>query len=84
MTREATDPRLGRSLNKSDIYFQVIQLQPSQVATSMAPPAPGSIQIVQPIVGPGGDIQQIPIQLTNQQLSMIRGHLTGKSSIISG
>ena len=43
----------------------------------MAPPAPGSIQIVQPIVGPGGDIQQIPIQLTNQQLSMIRGHLTG-------
>ena len=55
----------------------MIQLQPTQMATNMAPPAPGSIQIVQQIVGPGGDIQQIPIQLTNQQLSMIRGHMTG-------
>jgi hypothetical protein len=40
-------------------------------------PAPGSIQIVQQIIGPNGEIQQIPIQLTNQQLQLIRAQMTG-------
>ena len=35
------------------------------------------IQIVQQIVGPNGEIQQIPIQLTSQQLQMIRTQMTG-------
>jgi len=55
---------------------QVIQLQPQQMVNAMAPP-PGGIQIVQQIVGPNGEIQQIPIQLTSQQLQMIRAQMTG-------
>ena len=51
------------------------------MATNMAPPAPGSIQIVQQIVGPGGDIQQIPIQLSNQQIMQIKGHVSGQEDI---
>ncbi|XP_058801606.1 nuclear transcription factor Y subunit gamma-like isoform X3 [Phymastichus coffea] len=48
---------------------QVIQIQqPQQTATT----ANGGIQIVQQIVTPSGEIQQIPIQLTPQQLQMIR------------
>ena len=35
------------------------------------------LQIVQQIVGPNGEIQQIPIQLTSQQLGMIRAQMTG-------
>eukprot|EP00092_Neocalanus_flemingeri_P018808 GFUD01020366.1.p1 GENE.GFUD01020366.1~~GFUD01020366.1.p1 ORF type:complete len:286 (+),score=94.93 GFUD01020366.1:55-912(+) len=54
---------------------QVIQLQPQQM-TSVAPPL-GGIQIVQQIVGPGGEIQQIPIQLNQQQLQMIRAQMIG-------
>merc|ERR1719483_1821878 len=54
---------------------QAIQLQPQQV-TSVAPPL-GGIQIVQQIVGPGGEIQQIPIQLNQQQLQMIRAQMIG-------
>ena len=50
---------------------QVIQLQPQQMVNTMAPP-PGGIQIVQQVVGADGQIQQIPIQLTSQQLQMIR------------
>jgi len=55
---------------------QVIQLQPQQMVNTMAPP-PGGIQIVQQVVGPDGQIQQIPIQLTSQQLQMIRSQMTG-------
>jgi len=40
-------------------------------------PSPGGIQIVQQIIGPNGEIQQIPIQLTNQQLQLIRAQMTG-------
>jgi len=54
---------------------QVIQLQPQQM-TSVAPPL-GGIQIVQQIVGPNGEIQQIPIQLNQQQLQMIRAQMIG-------
>lgn len=43
----------------------------------MAPP-PGGIQIVQQIVGPNGEIQQFPIQLTSQQMQLIRAQMTGK------
>ena len=50
---------------------QVIQLQPQQMVSSLAPP-PGGIQIVQQIVTPNGEIQKIPIQLTSQQRQMIR------------
>ncbi len=61
---------------------QVIQLQPTQMVSAVAaPPQPGSIQIVQQIVGPGGEVQQIPIQLTSQQLQMIRAQMTGKVNV---
>ncbi|XP_033216114.1 nuclear transcription factor Y subunit gamma-like isoform X2 [Belonocnema kinseyi] len=56
---------------------QVIQLQQAQ-----QPPASqgGGIQIVQQIVTPSGEIQQIPIQLTPQQLQMIRMQVQGGSN----
>ncbi|XP_015586838.1 nuclear transcription factor Y subunit gamma [Cephus cinctus] len=53
---------------------QVIQLQ--QTPTSQT----GGIQIVQQIVTPNGEIQQIPIQLTPQQLQMIRMQVQGGSN----
>ncbi|XP_014214773.1 nuclear transcription factor Y subunit gamma isoform X2 [Copidosoma floridanum] len=56
---------------------QVIQLQQAQQATTAAT---GGIQIVQQIVTPTGEIQQIPIQLTPQQLQMIRMQVQGGSS----
>ena len=55
---------------------QIIQLQPQQMVSSLAPP-PGGIQIVQQIVTPSGEIQQIPIQLTSQQLQLIKSQMTG-------
>ena len=58
---------------------QVIQLQPQQMVNAVPPP--GGIQIVQQIVGPNGEIQQIPIQLTSQQLQMIRTQMTGNFEI---
>merc|ERR1719266_2571306 len=51
---------------------QVIQLQPQQMNQTTQPP-PGGIQIVQQIIGPNGEIQQIPILLNEQQLSQIIG-----------
>lgn len=55
---------------------QIIQLQPTQVVNNPVPP-PGGIQIVQQLVGPNGEIQQFPIQLTSQQMQMIRAQMTG-------
>merc|ERR1712107_638870 len=60
---------------------QVIQLQPQQQmnqnnTTSQQPP-PGGIQIVQQIIGPNGEIQQIPILLNEQQLQLIRAQMIG-------
>ncbi|XP_015112242.1 nuclear transcription factor Y subunit gamma [Diachasma alloeum] len=55
---------------------QVIQLQQAQQTS----PQSGGIQIVQQIVTPNGDIQQIPIQLTPQQLQMIRMQVQGGSN----
>ena len=40
-------------------------------------PPPGGIQIVQQIIGPNGEIQQIPILLNEQQLSLIRSQMIG-------
>ena len=53
--------------------------QPQVVRHQMKTPAPslGGIQIVQQIEGPGGEIQQIPIQLNQQQLQMIRAQMIG-------
>ena len=55
---------------------QIIQLQPTQIVNNVAPP-PGGIQIVQQIVQPNGEIQQFPIQLTSQQMQLIRAQMTG-------
>ncbi len=38
--------------------------------TSQTAPPPGGIQIVQQIMTPSGEIQQIPIQLSPQQLQV--------------
>lgn len=57
---------------------QVIQLQPQQMNQNTAvQPPPGGIQIVQQIIGPDGGIQQIPIQLNEQQLQLIRAQMIG-------
>ncbi|KAK0177576.1 hypothetical protein PV328_001616 [Microctonus aethiopoides] len=56
---------------------QVIQLQQAQQQSASQS---GGIQIVQQIVTPNGDIQQIPIQLTPQQLQMIRMQVQGGSN----
>lgn len=56
---------------------QIIQLQPQQMMTSQQAPPPGGIQIVQQIIGPNGEIQQIPIQLSPQQLQVIRSQMIG-------
>ncbi|KAF5282523.1 hypothetical protein FQA39_LY04930 [Lamprigera yunnana] len=50
-----------------------------QSPTSPQPPG-GNIQIVQQIMTPGGEIQQIPIQLSQQQLQMIRMQLQGNTN----
>lgn len=41
-------------------------------------PAAGGIQIVQQIIGPNGEIQQVPIALTQQQMEMIRNQITSE------
>ena len=40
----------------------------------------GGIQIVQQIIGPDGGIQQIPIQLNEQQLQLIRAQMIGQTN----
>ena len=39
--------------------------------TTQSAPPPGGIQIVQQIMTPSGEIQQIPIQLNQHQLQVI-------------
>merc|ERR1719461_2356335 len=57
---------------------QVIQPQPQQMNQNpQSQPPPGGIQIVQQIIGPNGEIQQIPILLNEQQLSLIRSQMIG-------
>ncbi|XP_066262177.1 nuclear transcription factor Y subunit gamma [Euwallacea similis] len=55
-----------------------IILQSSGQTISQTPT--GNVQIIQQIVTPSGEIQQIPIQLTPQQLQMIKLQLQGNSS----
>ncbi|KAL0276795.1 UNVERIFIED_CONTAM: hypothetical protein PYX00_004291 [Menopon gallinae] len=44
------------------------------------PPTAGGLQIVHQIVTPSGEVQNIPLQLTPQQLQMIRMQLQGNSN----
>jgi len=62
--------------NQQQVAPQIIQLQPQQMTTQSAPP-PGGIQIVQQIMTPSGEIQQIPIQLNQHQLQVIRSQMIG-------
>ncbi|KAL1513209.1 hypothetical protein ABEB36_002647 [Hypothenemus hampei] len=55
-----------------------IILQSNNQAISQSPQ--GNVQIIQQIVTPNGEIQQIPIQLTPQQLQMIKLQLQGNTS----
>lgn len=55
-----------------------IILQATNQALSQSPT--GNVQIIQQIVTPNGEIQQIPIQLTPQQLQMIKLQLQGNTS----
>jgi nuclear transcription factor Y, gamma len=41
------------------------------------------IQLVQQVVGPNGEISQIPVQMTQQQLSMLRSQMAGTSLIVA-
>ncbi|KAK8745543.1 hypothetical protein OTU49_000251 [Cherax quadricarinatus] len=64
---------------------QIIQLQPQtqaqqsqqQAQQAAQQTAGGGIQIIQQIIGPDGQVQQIPIQLTPQQLQMIKLQMSG-------
>jgi nuclear transcription factor Y gamma len=51
-----------------------------QAGQAIAQSQPGNVQIVQQIVTPSGEIQQIPINLTPQQLQMIKMQLQGNTS----
>ncbi|KAJ3665700.1 hypothetical protein Zmor_001186 [Zophobas morio] len=51
-----------------------------QTGQAIAQNQPGNVQIVQQIVTPNGEIQQIPINLTPQQLQMIKMQLQGNTS----
>lgn len=53
-----------------------VLIQPSSVAQNQT----GNIQIVQQIVTPSGEIQQIPINLSPQQLQMVKMHVQGNNS----
>merc|ERR1719193_2214490 len=63
--------------NQQQVVPQVIQLQPQQMLPSQSAPPPGGIQIVQQIMTPSGEIQQIPIQLSPQQLQVIKSQMIG-------
>lgn len=56
---------------------QMVQLQP-QVQQQV--PQGGGIQIVQQVINSNGEIQQIPIQLTQAQLQLIRMQMQGQST----
>ncbi|XP_052131073.1 nuclear transcription factor Y subunit gamma-like isoform X3 [Frankliniella occidentalis] len=59
--------------------IQVQQPQQAQVQQQTVQAATGGIQIVQQVVTPNGEIQSIPIQLTPQQMQMIRMQLQGNT-----
>ncbi|CAH0551295.1 unnamed protein product [Brassicogethes aeneus] len=51
-----------------------------QAGQSIAQNQPGNVQIIQQILTPNGELQQIPINLTPQQLQMIKMQLQGNTS----
>uniref|UniRef100_A0A1E1X5U9 Nuclear transcription factor Y subunit gamma n=1 Tax=Amblyomma aureolatum TaxID=187763 RepID=A0A1E1X5U9_9ACAR len=57
---------------------QVVQLQQPVQAQQVA--QQGGIQIVQQVINSNGEIQQIPIQLTQAQLQLIRMQMQGQST----
>ncbi|CAB3383097.1 Hypothetical predicted protein [Cloeon dipterum] len=59
---------------------QIIQLQPPSVQNQTQAATQGGIQIVQQIVTPTGEIQQIPIQLTPSQLATIKMQFQSNAS----
>lgn len=56
---------------------QVIQIQGATTAEAAASP---NIQILQQVVTPNGEVQQIPLQLNAHQMQMIRMQLQGNNS----
>jgi len=65
----------------------VLQLQGSQVQYSyqqaQQQATGGQIQVVQQIVGPNGEVQNIPINLTPAQLQMLRMQIQGNNTLTS-
>ncbi|KAG5682544.1 hypothetical protein PVAND_011891 [Polypedilum vanderplanki] len=41
------------------------------------------IQLVQQVIGPNGEISQIPVQMSQQQLSLLRSQMTGTPLIVA-
>merc|ERR1711973_1081781 len=60
-------------------HQQQQQQQQQQQSQQQQQQLGSGIQIVQQIVGPNGEIQQIPLQLSPQQLQMIRMQLGGNN-----
>ena len=71
---------LSNKIQKSNIVTK-IKLKPQQIVNADVTPSLGEIQIMHQIIGSNGNIQKIPIQLTSQQLQMIKTQVTGKFSI---
>ncbi|KAJ8973520.1 hypothetical protein NQ317_014245 [Molorchus minor] len=61
-------------------HLHLLTQQQHRHLQSLPQAQPGNIQIIQQIVTPSGELQQIPIQLTSQQLQMIKMQLQGNSS----
>ncbi|XP_017777345.1 PREDICTED: nuclear transcription factor Y subunit gamma [Nicrophorus vespilloides] len=76
---EATTPPSPSSGGQATVMIQSQQQQQVQTSPTSAASQAG-LQIVQQIVTPSGEVQQIPIQLSPQQLQLIRMQLQGNSS----
>nr|CAI5828691.1 unnamed protein product [Callosobruchus analis] len=75
-TIEQPAPGTSSPTNTTATATPVILQQGQPITAS----PPGNVQIIQQIVTPTGEVQQIPIQLTPQQLQMIKMQLQGNSS----
>ncbi|XP_018321406.1 nuclear transcription factor Y subunit gamma isoform X2 [Agrilus planipennis] len=75
----SVDQNASASTTSSTNVTQAQVMLP-QSPTSPSQAQTGGIQIVQQIVTPSGEIQQIPIQLSPQQLQMIRMQLQNNTS----
>ncbi|XP_045620951.1 nuclear transcription factor Y subunit gamma isoform X2 [Procambarus clarkii] len=72
----ATQPQQGPQIIQLQSQAQAQQSQ-QQAQQTTQQTAGGGIQIIQQIIGPDGQVQQIPIQLTPQQLQMIKLQMSG-------